>query len=152
MSVRNDAQAVMVLTPALATQKAPGDRFTGDAWVDNITDNPAPGCAHLATVQFAPGARTAWHRHAHGQTLHVTSGRGLVATRGEQAITMRQGDTVYTPPGVWHWHGAMPDSFMTHLALSDSGDDPAADVEWGDLIDDLEFDTARTHTIGGSRS
>ena len=23
-------------------------------------------------VRFAPGARTAWHSHANGQTLHVT--------------------------------------------------------------------------------
>ena len=30
---------------------------------------------------------------------------------------MRPGDTVYTPPGEWHWHGAAPTHFMTHLAM-----------------------------------
>jgi quercetin dioxygenase-like cupin family protein len=59
---------------------------------------------------------------------------------------MRPGDTVYTAPGIWHWHGAMPDSFMTHLALADSDVQAgAADVEWGELIGDAEYDTARTH-------
>jgi quercetin dioxygenase-like cupin family protein len=58
---------------------------------------------------------------------------------------MRPGDTVYTPPGIWHWHGAMPDSFMTHLALSDSGvDADVADVEWGEHVSDDEYDTATT--------
>jgi quercetin dioxygenase-like cupin family protein len=25
--------------------------------------------------------------------------------------------TVKAPPGEWHWHGAAPDHFMTHLAM-----------------------------------
>ena len=31
-----------------------------------------------ARVTFAPGARTAWHTHPLGQTLHVVAGHGLV--------------------------------------------------------------------------
>jgi len=31
-----------------------------------------------ASVTFEPGARTAWHAHALGQTLTVTAGCGLV--------------------------------------------------------------------------
>ena len=37
----------------------------------------------VAKVRFAPGARTAWHSHARGQTLHVTSGVAWVQSRGE---------------------------------------------------------------------
>ena len=121
----------MVMLPAPATAKAAADRFTGDVWVDGITGGTGPGCARLAAVRFAPGARTAWHCHAHGQTLHVTSGQGLIQTRDGYTIAMLPGDTVYTPPGIWHWHGAMPGSFMTHLALADSSAEPGApDVEW----------------------
>ena len=29
---------------------------------------------------------------------------------------MQPGDTVHTPPNKWHWHGATPNHFMTHLA------------------------------------
>jgi quercetin dioxygenase-like cupin family protein len=133
----------MIVLPAPPTAKAVADRFTGDVWVDGITNGA--GCARLATVRFSTGARTAWHCHAHGQTLHVTDGQGLVQSRDGQTIVIRPGDTVYTPPGTWHWHGAMPSSFMTHLALSDSGAEAAvADVEWGDHVSDDEYSTAAT--------
>lgn len=35
----------------------------------------------VALVRFTSGARINWHRHAVGQTLHVTEGVGLVGTR-----------------------------------------------------------------------
>jgi quercetin dioxygenase-like cupin family protein len=60
--------ASMVVLPAPATAKAAADRLTGDVWVDGITSGTGPGCARLAAVRFSPGARTAWHCHAHGQT------------------------------------------------------------------------------------
>jgi quercetin dioxygenase-like cupin family protein len=137
--------AALILLPAASTAKAACDRFIGDVWVDTITDGVLPGSARLATVRFSPGARTAWHRHALGQTLHVTDGQGLVQARDGQLILMRPGDTVYTAPGMWHWHGALPGRFMTHLALADSAHDPGVpDVEWGDLVTDAEYDTATT--------
>lgn len=135
----------MVVLPAPPTEKAAADRFTGDVWVDGIPNGAGPGSARLATVRFSPGARTAWHCHAHGQTLHVTEGTGLVQSRAGQTIVMRPGDTVYTPSGTWHWHGAAPDSFMTHLALSDSSAEAdVADVQWGDHTSDDEYSTATT--------
>lgn len=135
----------MIVLPAPATVKAAADRFMGEVWVDGITNGAGPGSARLARVRFSPGARTAWHCHAHGQTLHVTDGRGLVRSRDGQSVVMRPGDTVFTPPGIWHWHGALPSSFMTHLALSDSGADAdAADVEWGDHVSDDEYTAAMT--------
>jgi quercetin dioxygenase-like cupin family protein len=41
-----------------------------------------------------------------------------VQARGGPVIEVGPGDTIETPPGEWHWHGAAPDHFMTHLALS----------------------------------
>ena len=132
----------MVVLTAPATVKAAAERFTGDVWVDGVTDGAEAGHARLATVRFSPGARTAWHRHAYGQTLHVTDGHGLVQSRDGQTIVMRPGDTVFTPPGVWHWHGAAPDCFMCHLAMSDSSADRGvADVEWGSHVSDDEYAT-----------
>lgn len=49
-------------------------------------------------------------------------------------IVMNPGDTVYTPPGFWHWHGAANDAFMTHLALSLAGE-----VEWRAHVTDDEY-------------
>jgi len=134
----------MVVVPVSATAKAAADRFTGDVWVDSITNGADPGCARLATVRFSPWARTAWHVHACGQTLHVTGGVGVVQSRDGQTIVMRPGDTVYTPPGVWHWNGALPEVFTTHLALADSSAEPGAvDVAWGQHVTDDEYAAAK---------
>lgn len=95
----------------------------------------APDLARRHSRQCgSPRARTAWHVHQNGQTLHVTDGVGFVQTRDGNTIAMRPGDTVWTPPGVWHWHGAAPDSFMAHLALSLAG----GQVEWGEHVTDDE--------------
>ena len=70
--------------------------------------------------RFAPGARTAWHLHALRQTLRILEGVALVQARGGKASPRTRGETLYTPPGEWHWHGATRSSFMTHLTLSES--------------------------------
>ena len=69
----------MEIEPAQPTSKGPADRFTGDVWVDPITA-PRPATSRLSAgiVRFAPGARTAWHVHALGQTLRVPDGIALV--------------------------------------------------------------------------
>jgi quercetin dioxygenase-like cupin family protein len=53
------------------TSKAPAGLFTGDAWWDVIYAGEEPSRARANMVKFAPGARTAWHSHAMGQTLHI---------------------------------------------------------------------------------
>ena len=84
-------------------------------------------------MHFAPGARTAWHSHSIGQTLYVTEGEGRVQSRGGPIVTTRHGDVLYTPGGEWHWHGAAPDHFMTHLSMSEG------DAEWGEHVGDSEY-------------
>jgi quercetin dioxygenase-like cupin family protein len=69
-------------------------------------------------VRFEPGSRNHWHRHAGGQVLHVVEGEGYVQARGERARRIGAGDTVSTPPGQEHWHGAGPGSPMAHLAVT----------------------------------
>ncbi|WP_406437301.1 cupin domain-containing protein [Streptomyces sp. NBC_01613] len=123
------------------SSRGPAERFTGDVWVDMIAEGEAPSRLRVGVVRFAPCARTAWHRHAVGQTLHVTEGVGLVQARGGEVLVLRPGDTVHTPPGQWHWHGAAPDHFMTHLAMSEASGDPGvADVEWGEHVTDDEYE------------
>ena len=81
-----------------------------------------------SVVRFAPGARNAWHAHAVGQTLHVIRGhRPASQARGGDVIEVRPGDTIQTPPGEWHWHGAAPDRFMTHLTIYEASDDGSGD-------------------------
>ncbi len=126
------------------TAKGPEQWFTGDVFFDVIARGEEPSRVRVNTVRFAPCARTAWHTHAMGQTLHVTEGVGLVQARGGKVIVMKPGDTVYTPPGEWHWHGAAPDRFMTHLAIWESpGPDAGDETTWGEHVTDEEYGAAR---------
>jgi quercetin dioxygenase-like cupin family protein len=122
--------------------KAPVDTFTGDAWFDVIVRGEEPSRVRASLVRFAPGARNAWHVHAVGQTLHVTDGVGRMQARGGEVIEVPAGTTVHTPPGEWHWHGAAPDRFMTHLTIYEA---PAEgpETEWGALVTDAEYDATR---------
>ena len=43
--------------------------------------------------------------------------------RGGELSRSAPGDTIYTPPGEWHWHGAAPDRFMTHLAMWEAAEE-----------------------------
>jgi quercetin dioxygenase-like cupin family protein len=121
------------------TGKAPAETFTGDAWVDQIVRGEAPSRVRAALVRFAPGARNAWHSHAVGQVVHVTDGIGRIQARGEPVLEMRAGDTVVTRAGEWHWHGAAPDRFMTHLAIWEAPGDGSPETEWGVQVSDDEY-------------
>lgn len=70
-----------------------------------------------ARVAFEPGSRTSWHNHLAGQYLIITSGIGWVQARGERKRVVRAGDVVWTPPGVFHWHGATTTQTMSHIAV-----------------------------------
>ncbi|MDX6243697.1 MAG: hypothetical protein QOE76_1420 [Frankiales bacterium] len=131
---------MMEILAKAPSAKGPAEMFTGDVWVDVIAKGSAPSRLRVNLVRFAPGARTAWHRHAMGQTLHVTDGAGLVQSRGGELVVMRPGDTVWTPPGEWHWHGASADRFMCHLAMWEGAEDPQTpETEWGEHITDDEY-------------
>ena len=112
------------------TAGKPGSQFTGSvfpyvtmAQTDGVTIN---------TVNFTPGARTYWHHHEQGQILQVLAGRGYVFAEDELHV-IRAGDTVWCPPGERHWHGAAPDSFMTHTAIS------LGQTVWADPVTDQEY-------------
>jgi quercetin dioxygenase-like cupin family protein len=125
------------------TAKGPAERFTGDVWVDVIARGEGPSRIRVNAVRFTPGARNAWHRHAVGQTLHVTEGVGRVQARGGEILEIRAGDTIHTPPGEWHWHGAAPDHFMTHLAMWEAPAGSEPEAEWGEQVTDEEYGSAR---------
>jgi quercetin dioxygenase-like cupin family protein len=132
----------MELLPRLETVKNPPSQFTGDVWLDVLAAPRDPGQqAFVGRVRFAPGARTAWHRHALGQTLHVTQGVAWMGSRDGSLIVARAGDTVYCPPGEDHWHGAAPDSFMEHLAIVDNPDsaDHPGSTTWLEHVTDAEY-------------
>ena len=129
----------MHILPSTPTAKNPPEWFTGDVWLDQVVTPQDEGQRMSAgLVRFAPGARTAWHSHPLGQTLRIVEGTALVQARGAEVLEVHAGQTIYTPPGEEHWHGAASDSFMTHLALWETpeGDESA---HWGPHVTDAEY-------------
>ena len=130
----------MDIDPRTPTVRNPPEQFTGDVWLDRIAyPREAGQRMFVGTVRFAPGARTAWHSHALGQTLHVTQGVAWMQSPGGEKIVATAGYTLYCHPGVEHWHGAAPDSFMEHLAMIDNADDPATSTTWLDHVTPDEY-------------
>jgi quercetin dioxygenase-like cupin family protein len=128
------------IRPKRPTIKGPPETFTGDVWIDPIAHGVEPSRVRVNLVRFAPGARTAWHSHALGQTLYVTEGAGLVQSRGEEISEIRPGDIVVTPSDEWHWHGATSDNFMAHFSITEGiGDSSRPEADWGAHVSDSEY-------------
>ncbi len=119
------------------TMQGPKENFTGEVTVQGYFQHEAPSTVSGARVTFAPGARTAWHRHPCGQTLIVTDGIGWTQIEGEDKIEFHTGDIMLCPKDKKHWHGATPNSSMTHIALQESKDGKA--VEWLEKVTDEEY-------------
>ena len=122
------------------SRKASPDWFTGTVWQDPVIDAPEPARLRAARVSFEPGARTAWHTHPLGQTLHVISGVGRVQAKGGPVREIKAGDTVWIPPGEKHWHGAAPNTGMVHIAMQEALD--GKHVEWMEQVTDAEYSQA----------
>jgi quercetin dioxygenase-like cupin family protein len=128
----------MDIVPPSGSTKGPDNMFTGDVFFDVITGGEELPHTRVSSVHFTPGARTAWHKHAVGQVLHVTEGVGLVQARGGEVKVIRPGDNVHIPGGEWHWHGATRNNFMTHIAIWETPES-GPDSEWADHVTDEEY-------------
>lgn len=119
------------------SRPGPADWFTGRVRVDALFNPTAPDRVQGAHITFEPGARTAWHTHPLGQTLIVTSGLGRVQREGGPVEEIRAGDVVWFEPDEKHWHGASPETAMTHIALQEVKDGKV--VDWLEHVSDAEY-------------
>ncbi len=117
--------------------KGPSDWFTGSVRIDPLFNPAAPDRVQGASVTFEPGARTAWHTHPLGQTLIVTAGVGRAQRWGGPIEEIRPGDVVWFAPGEKHWHGAQPETAMTHIALQEVQDGKV--VDWMEKVSNAQF-------------
>ena len=139
----------MELRPAGSTpsRRMSADWFTGTVWQDPIIEAPEPARLRAALVTFDAGARTAWHTHPLGQTLHVVSGVGRVQLWGEPVREIRAGDTVWIAPNEKHWHGASPTVAMVHIAMQEALD--GNHVTWLEHVTDEQYGAAnRANHLG----
>ncbi|MGQ0847113.1 MAG: (R)-mandelonitrile lyase [Sporichthyaceae bacterium] len=121
------------------TNRGPDTWFTGEVFFDTlIAGDATPGSIAMLKVRFTPGARTFWHAHPAGQALHVVDGTGRTAERDGPLQIVRAGDSIHARPMVWHWHGAGPETFMTHIAVQ-IGDAHGEYTVWGDPVTDSDY-------------
>jgi len=109
--------------------------FIGNSYLNPLTD-PKNCAVFMANVTFEPGCRNNWHiHHKGGQILLCTAGRGYYQEWGKSAQELNPGDVVNIPPEVKHWHGAAPDSWFAHIAISV----PGSKAEWLEPVDEAEY-------------
>lgn len=120
-----------------ASRKGPEANFTGNVSVEALFPVNSPSRMSGSSVTFEPGSRSAWHTHPLGQILIVTAGAGWVQQAGGVKQEIKQGDVVWTPPGVKHWHGATVTDRLTHIAIQESLD--GKNVEWMEKVSDEQY-------------
>jgi quercetin dioxygenase-like cupin family protein len=109
--------------------------------LDPIVEAPAPARVNAVRVTFEPAARTHWHRHPLGQALHIQAGTALIGRDDGTVERAMPGDTVWFEPGERHWHGAAPDSLMTHLAVQ-VADETGDATAWEEPVSDEQYGSA----------
>jgi quercetin dioxygenase-like cupin family protein len=132
---------IVTRTGSQPSTKGPAEHFTGGVRVDSLFQAHDPSRTSGAYVTFEPGARTAWHKHPFGQVLIVTAGSGLIQQWGGPIEEIRQGDVVWIPPGVKHWHGAAATTGMTHIAIQEQLDGKTAD--WMEKVTDAQYQAGK---------
>jgi quercetin dioxygenase-like cupin family protein len=125
--------------------KGPAETFTGNVRIDPLFKHPPPARALGSAVTFEPCSRTVWHTHPLGQTLIVTAGFGLVQSWGAPARLLRPGDVVWCPPAEKHWHGARPDTAVSHLAIVEELD--GRGVDWLEPLPDADYQAAARSAV-----
>jgi quercetin dioxygenase-like cupin family protein len=133
-----DTDSLKIIKPKEHTlSRGPVETFTGEVNFAMLFEGENPSTMSAGYVSFECCARSAWHTHPKGQLLVVTEGSGLIQEWGKQIRRIQKGDTIWTPPDVKHWHGASPETTMTHLAIQESLNGKS--VEWMEKVTDVEY-------------
>ncbi|MCR5008331.1 MAG: cupin domain-containing protein, partial [Oribacterium sp.] len=111
--------------------------FDGQSYLAPVSSEQIP----IYNVTFEPGCRNHWHIHhakyGGGQMLICVGGRGYYQEWGKEAVLMTPGTVINIPAEVKHWHGAAPDSWLSHLAIEIEGED--ASNEWCESISEEDY-------------
>ena len=82
-----------------------------------------------------------WHIHhaksGGGQILLCVGGRGYYQEWGKEAVEMIPGSVINIHAGVKHWHGAVADSWFSHLAIEVPGEETTN--EWCEPVSEQEY-------------
>ena len=70
-------------------EKFESEHFKGTVWLHMLT--PFGTACPIGNVTFEPGCHNCWHKHAGGQILLVTGGRGYYQEWGKPAQELHAG-------------------------------------------------------------
>jgi quercetin dioxygenase-like cupin family protein len=119
--------------PETTARPGGSENFSGEVSVRFVYMPDSETAASAAYVTFEPGAWTNWHIHGGGQRMIITEGECWTQSEGQAKIASRAGDVVICPAGVKHWHGASPNTRMTHLVLT------SGSVQWLEKVNDEQY-------------
>jgi 4-carboxymuconolactone decarboxylase len=137
-SPTQDSHAITITrSGSQPSSQAPAEHMTGSVRIEPLFNALDPSRVSGGKVTFEPGARTAWHTHPLGQALIVTAGTGWIQRWGGLIEEIRQGDVVWIPPRIKHWHGATATTSMTHIAIQEQLDSKT--VEWMEKVSDEQY-------------
>lgn len=123
----------------LGEKLSPNPNFTGEVWLAPLSEQKELNVP-MANVTFEPGCRNSWHSHKAGQLLIATAGIGYYQEKGQPARRLYPGDIVEIAPDIVHWHGAAPDSWFAHIAITTNPQTNAA--VWLDSVRDEQYNKA----------
>ena len=141
----------------LGDKLSPNPNFTGEVWLAPLGEQKELNVP-MANVTFEPGCRNSWHSHKAGQLLIATAGIGYYQEKGKSARRLFPGDIVEIAPDVVHWHGAAPDSWFAHIAITTNPQDnaavwlsPVSDVQYREATNEAEARYAEANKVLTSR-
>ena len=123
----------------LGDKLSPNTNFTGEVWLASLSEKEELNLP-MANVTFEPGCRNSWHSHKAGQLLIATAGIGYYQEKGQPARRLFPGDIVEIAPGVEHWHGAAPDSWFAHIAITTNPQENA--TVWLSTVSNKQYEEA----------
>lgn len=127
----------------LGEKLSPNPNFTGEVWLAPLSEKKELNVP-MANVTFEPGCRNSWHSHKAGQLLIATAGIGYYQEKGQPARRLYPGDIVEIAPDVVHWHGAAPDGWFAHIAITTNPQTNAA--VWLDPVSDEQYSKATSES------
>lgn len=123
----------------LGDKLSPNPNFTGEVWLAPLSEKEELNLP-MANVTYEPGCRNSWHSHKAGQLLIATAGIGYYQEKGQPARRLFPGDIVEIAPGVEHWHGAAPDSWFAHIAITTNPQENA--TVWLSTVSNKQYEEA----------
>jgi quercetin dioxygenase-like cupin family protein len=112
--------------------------FTGEAYVEMLSNDVTTFDAMIYNVTFEPESRNYWHVHPGGQILLCTSGEGYYQEKGKPVKLLKAGDVVEIKPNIMHWHGATPNEQFIHLGVTPQAGKNI--VIWHGPVSDEEYE------------